>query len=351
MVKNFTISSSQEKETTMKKSKMIFVNLLIVATLIMCISGKAFAEEETGFFLSQSNENALPGQVLEVTVNGRNLESLYAYEAVISFDPDVLELDKAESKLEGFFISPIVDNGKLTIAFTKVGKNEGEKGNVALCTIVFKGKAQGNANVKLVSAKALDPNLKATTYNNDNITIKTFNDLAGYEWARMQIEALATQGIIAGTSETTFSPGNNITRADFICLLVRTLKLTAEVDSNFNDVVHGDHFYKEVGIAKKLGITLGCGDNQFKPRENISRQDMMVLIAKALKIAGKELGESDTDLNMFQDSGEIAEYALSAVKQLVKEEIIVGNNGIINPKGTVTRAQTAVVMYKILNFN
>lgn len=202
---------------------------------------------------------------------------------------------------------------------------------------------------RLKAVGALNSNLFTTLQNNETSSAKTFTDLAGYEWAKMQIESLAAQGIIAGTSATTFSPGNNITRADFICLLVRTLKLTAEVESNFDDVVPSDYFYNEVGTAKKLGITLGTGDNRFKPRENISRQDMMVIVARAMKIAGMELDESASDISIFQDSEEVAPYALSAVAQLINEEIIVGSNGRINPKGTVTRAQTAVIMYKLWN--
>lgn len=334
----------------MKKRKNIFISLLLVAAMMFCITGEVYAEEEMGFAISQSKESILPGEELVITLNGQNLKDLYAYEAVLSYDPEVVELINAESKLEGFFITPKNENGMITIAFTKIGKVPGEKGNVALCTVAFKGKAQGNANVKLVSTKALDTNLKATVYEN-NVKIKTFSDLEGFEWARMYIEHLATLGIIAGTSETTYSPGLNITRADFVCLLVRTLKLTAEVDSNFDDVLERDHFYKEVGIAKKLGIAAGGGNNKFNPREYISRQDMMALVSRALKIAGKQLDGSDTDLSQFQDAGEIADYALSAVKEMVSAGIIVGNNGILNPRGNVTRAQAAVVMYKILYFN
>lgn len=334
----------------MKKCKLIIVYLLITSMIIICMSGVVYAEGETAFTLSQSSESAEPGQGLEITVNGQNLKGLYAYEAVISFDPEVVVLDKAESKLEGFFIPPMVDGGKMTVAFTKTGKKAGEQGSMPLCTIVFKGKAQGNANIKLVSVKALDPSLTATIFdNNVSSLVKTFTDLAGYDWAKMQIEALAAQGIIKGTSETTFSPGNNITRADFICLLVRSLKLTADVDGNFSDVVQSDYFYNEVGIAKKLGVALGIGDNQFKPRENISRQDMMVYVSRAMKIAGKKLDESASDLSKFSDYGEVAPYAASAIAQLVKEEIIMGSNGRINPEGTATRAETAVIMYRILN--
>jgi len=334
----------------MKKRRMILVSLLLIAAMMICLTGEVLAEEETRFVLSQIKETVSPGEEFVITFNGQNLKDLYAYEAVISYDPNIVEMVKAESKLDGFFITPKNENGELTIAFTKIGKKAGENGNVALCTVVFKGKAQGNANLKVVSTKALDSKLKATVYEN-NVKIKTFNDLAGFEWARMYIEHLATLGIIAGTSETTYSPGLNITRADFVCLLVRTLKLTAEVDSNFDDVVPSDHFYKEVGIARKLGIAAGDGNNKFNPRESITRQDMMCLVSRAMKVAGKELDGSGADLSQFRDVNEIAGYALNAVKEMVSEDIIVGYDGILNPKGNVTRAQAAVVMYKILYFN
>lgn len=333
----------------MRKVNLNIVRLLIAVMIFTCASGAVYAEGETGFSISQSPETVTVGQKIEISLNGNNLKGLYAYEAVISYDNAVVELDKAESKLEGFFIPPKVVNNKMTLAFTKIGKKAGEQGNKALCTIAFKGKAQGNAKIQLVSVKALDPNLTATVYNNGTVSVKTFTDLAGYEWAKTQIEALAALGVIKGTSESTFSPGKNITRADFICLLVRALKLSAEVDSNFKDVAQADYYYKEVGIAKKLGIALGSGDNQFNPRENISRQDMMVMVLRAMKIAGKKLAEPTSDLSKFSDSQEVAPYAVEPVAQLVKEGIIQGSNGKVNPKGTATRAETAVIMHRILN--
>ena len=333
----------------MKKSKMIFVSLFIAVTLMLCFSGAAHAEDKVSFTLNQSSENVAPGQGLEITFYGHNLDNLYAYEAVLSFDPAVVEFDEAKSKLEGFFIPPKVKDGEMKIAFTKIGKKEGEKGSLPLCTIAFKGKTESNANVRLVSVKALDQNLAAVEYKIGSGLIKTFTDLTGFEWARMQIEALTALGIIKGTSETTFSPGMNITRADFICLLVRSLEFTADVDSNFIDVSLSDYFYEEVGIARKLGITLGVGNNRFKPRENITRQDIMVLVSRALKMKGILPDEQVSDLSMFSDSGEVAPYALNSVAQLVREGIILGNKGRVFPRGTATRAETAVIMYRILH--
>ncbi len=88
---------------------------------------------------------------------------------------------------------------------------------------------------------------------------------------KKQIEVLASKGIIKGTSDTTFNPSENITRADFICLLIRGLNLNAKIESNFSDVKPEKYYYQAVGIAKKLGIAQGYGENIFDPEGPINQ--------------------------------------------------------------------------------
>jgi hypothetical protein len=289
----------------------------------------------------------------------------------VSFNSSAVEFEKAESKLEGYFIKPIVKGNKITLAYTKVGDKAGEQGTKELCKIILKGKAQGSSQVKLEQVKAVNPDLKVKSYSKlseetegaggtvyqivtldeESVPkgeVKKFLDLDGYEWARMEIEALASEEIIRGTSDTTFSPGAKIKRADFVCLLVRAFKFAAEVDSNFDDVEPGKYYYQEVGIAKKLGIILGTGGNKFRPTDNISRQDMMVIVARAMKLAEMEPKNAPSDLSGFKDANEVAPYAREAVAMLVGEKIIQGSNGKINPIGTATRAETAVILYRVL---
>lgn len=179
---------------------------------------------------------------------------------------------------------------------------------------------------------------------------KTFSDITNYGWAKKQIEALASKGIIGGTSDTTFAPDVNITRADFMVLLVKALGLTAKVDTNFEDVKATDYYYEAVGIAKRLGITTGSGNNLFKPKEFITRQDMMVLVNKALKLQNKIANAgADATLSRFIDADKIAGYAKQSMANLVKEGIVVGNNNSINPLGNATRAEIAVILYKLYN--
>lgn len=180
---------------------------------------------------------------------------------------------------------------------------------------------------------------------------KTFSDVGSkYSWAKEAIEVLATKGIIKGTSETTFEPGKNITRADFITLLVRVLGLKAEFKANFNDVDQNAAYYEAIGIAKELGITKGDGNNKFKPNAEISRQDMMVLIARALKVVDLVTEKGNVaDLNKFADASKVAPYAAEGIAALIREGIVQGDGKALHPAGTATRAAVAVIIYRIFN--
>ncbi len=179
---------------------------------------------------------------------------------------------------------------------------------------------------------------------------KTFNDLAGYSWAKNCIEVMASKGIISGTTETSFNPGADISRADFITLLVKVLELDAEFSSNFTDVKAEEYYYEAVGIAKALGITAGTGKNMFDPKAPITRQDMMLLVTKALKVAGKsDLKGTMNDIKSYSDAPKVSSYAVESVAGLVKAGIVSGYDNKIDPAGKTTRAQAASIIYKLYN--
>ncbi|WP_283653784.1 leucine-rich repeat protein [Paenibacillus sp. RC334] len=181
---------------------------------------------------------------------------------------------------------------------------------------------------------------------------KSFQDLSQYAWAKKQIEVLSSKGVINGTTDTKFSPADKITRAEYLTLLVKTLGLTTSFDSNFADVKQGSYYYEAAGIAKKLGIAGGSGDNKFNPNAPISRQDMMVLTDKALQKANKlAITSSTAALESFSDRADIANYAAASLAALVQEGLITGSDGKIAPKAPTTRAEAAVFLYRIYNQN
>ena len=175
-----------------------------------------------------------------------------------------------------------------------------------------------------------------------------FSDVADFKWAEKEIGAMASKGVIGTSDSGRFSPGAYITRAEFISYIVRALGLSAESDSNFSDVKSGDAYYEPIGTAKSLGITQGTGQNKFGPGLEISRQDMMVIVEKALRVANKLAANSVTsNLSEFTDRSAIAGYALESVAVLVGNDIVKGDGKRIDPKGKVTKAQSAVIAYRI----
>ncbi|MDF2522687.1 MAG: hypothetical protein K0R31_328 [Clostridiales bacterium] len=141
-----------------------------------------------------------------------------------------------------------------------------------------------------------------------------------------------------------------VNRGEFIQELVKTLNLSATVDSNFSDVEKTDSYYNYVGIAKMLGIAEGIGNNLFSPKSNLTRQDMMTLVANSLKKAGRlnTVGAA-ADIISFDDASSVADYAIEGVASLVKAGLIEGGNNKLNPNGLLTRGEVEIVMSRIKN--
>lgn len=174
-----------------------------------------------------------------------------------------------------------------------------------------------------------------------------FADLGNHAWAADAIANLVNKGIIKGTSATTYSPAKNIIRADFVALVVRMFNLSSADTANFADVNASDYFAAELAIAKNNGIVGGIGDNKFAPRGNITRQDMMVMLYRAMQKLGIEL--NGTQAADVSDMDTVSEYAKEAVETLMANGIINGKNGKIDPMANATRAEVAVMLNRVLD--
>lgn len=229
----------------------------------------------------------------------------------------------------------VLENVELTAKFTKTeSPNNGTGGGLA---------AGGDT-----SNKGAD-NFNNTQADDTEETKNTrFTDLSGYAWAEDAINSLADAGIIKGTSATTYSPSANIIRADFAALLVRLFKLTSANEENFADVAVSDYFASELAIARNTGIVNGIGDNKFAPRNNITRQDMMVMIYRAMTSLGIELAPAGE--NIAGDFDMVSDYAKEAVSVLMTNGIITGKSGNIDPTAYTIRAEVAVMLFRVLGF-
>ena len=174
-----------------------------------------------------------------------------------------------------------------------------------------------------------------------------FTDLASHAWAADAINSLADKGIIKGTSETTYSPANNITRADFAILLVRAFEKESDNTENFADVSESDYFARELAVARNTGLVGGIGANLFAPRDNIKRCDMMLMVYRVLK--DKFVG-ADIIRPEYEDFDSVPDYAKEAVSALIGAGLVNGKNNKIAPNDNTTRAEVAVLLQRVLEF-
>lgn len=233
--------------------------------------------------------------------------------------------------------------------------NEQEQENVEFLS-VWHIDEQGN--IQLMPTGAYDSTTEEVVFETHHFSQffvsyykKTFTDLSSVPWAQQAIEVMASKGIINGVSAQLYQPEANITRADFTKILIETLGITAAIDSSFKDVNEDDYYYEAVGIARALGIVLGNGDELFDPKSQITRQDMMVILARALNYMDPALSQASNEtLANYKDADQISAYALNAVAALVKTGLVQGSNDRIEPLHHATRAEAAIIMYRLFHY-
>lgn len=176
-----------------------------------------------------------------------------------------------------------------------------------------------------------------------------FSDIENVSWAKTAITELGNKEIITGKEPGKFFPEDNISRAEFIKILVKAFNFddeTAECD--FTDVVEEDWYYNYIAAALKNGLISGYTDDTFKPNNNITREEMAVVISKLLHKIHANIS-IDTDILQYSDKDDISSYALESVAAVTTLGIMGGmGNNMFSPKETTNRAQAAKVIYETL---
>ncbi len=188
----------------------------------------------------------------------------------------------------------------------------------------------------------------------DNGKVKNMTDVTGTDWFYNDVAYVLDNNIFKGTSDTTFSPNQAMTRAMFVTVLGRNAGVgdsSASYPSTsvFDDVANDAYYASHVKWAVENGITVGVSKTEFAPNAQISRQDMATMMLRYAKAMGIRLPEMSKEA--FGDDADIAVYAKEAVYKLKAVEIINGKDGnIFDPKGSTTRAEVAAVLHRFLTY-
>ncbi len=182
---------------------------------------------------------------------------------------------------------------------------------------------------------------------------KSFKDIDGH-WAEEAIQDLGNRMIITGTLDENFLPSNSISRGEAITIIIRALGLKGiEGDNEYYDVNEEDWFNEYINTAQSHDLIKGATNNMFNPKENISREDAMVLIDRMMHVVGIDFEmneeEVEDELYTFSDNATISDYARMSVAKCIKGELVTGVSASdLAPKDEMTRGQVATIIQRIL---
>ena len=156
-----------------------------------------------------------------------------------------------------------------------------------------------------------------------------FADVAETYWAYDEIAWAYENGYVNGVTATTFAPGASISRQQIWMILARI----------------AGHDPADMAAARQWSIDNGISDGT-NPGSAVTRQQLAALLSRFAQMMGYA-NEARVDLSSFPDAGSVASYAVEPMQWSVANSIVGGTtDGTLNPTGTATRAQFAVMLYR-----
>ncbi len=182
--------------------------------------------------------------------------------------------------------------------------------------------------------------------NSGTALFSKYNDVASAEWAVEAISYVVSKGIMQGTSQNSFEPNTPVTREQVAKIIsVAFNSYNPNATSPFKDVPKGHWSASYVGAAYESGLLTGKSETEFGLGEKMTREDLCTVMYRAATKVGYNFATEKSD---FVDIESVNSYAQDAVRKLAGAKIISGmGDGVLAPKGTATRAQTAQMLMKL----
>nr|WP_330367817.1 S-layer homology domain-containing protein [Peptoanaerobacter stomatis] len=323
--------------------------------------------------LSESTlEKMVSGEVKHLTVNGSFAKVVFDKNAMFEIQKQssgnvtvnvipVKKLSKAAEKLIGkrpvYDISLRSGNGKKITAFGN------GTATVFLSYKAEKKEAIGGLYAVYVDEKEKASKIEDSAYdvNSSSVIFKTnhlsvygvgytapserFDDIKNH-WAKDFIDYVAGRGLITGSTKTTFSPDENMTRGMLVATLGRLAGVNGKnYDTNsFSDVQKDSPYRPYIEWAYSKGIVYGIGDGTFAPDKSITREEMAVIFERYAKATGYHI-PVNRQANIYADKENIGSEYKEAVTAMQQSGIMMGVEGNrFNPKGTATRAEVSAML-------
>lgn len=175
-----------------------------------------------------------------------------------------------------------------------------------------------------------------------------FTDVLTSDWFYEDVAFAYENGLFAGTSDTTFSPNASMTRAMLVTVLYR-LEGQPAVNgrSGFSDVQYNGYYEDAVTWAADNGIVNGTSTTTFSPNANVTREQMAAILYRYAQHKKYNTAAS-SGLNGFTDHASVSGYAAASLEWAVAEKLVNGSAGKLMPTGNATRAQVAAILHRFV---
>lgn len=295
-----------------------------------------------GWFTEQSGGTAVTAE----TVYNANT-TLYAHWTAIpsgsSYMIDIMESTHgtvtaspkwaSSGRIVTLTVTP--DEGYELAALTVTDKNGND--------VALTNNGDGTYTFKMPASKVT---VKAT-FIKDIVTLP-FIDVHPSDWFYDPVCYVYSQGLMTGTSATTFEPNISLSRAMLVAVLHRLEGSPQASAGDFTDVADGDWYAQAVNWAASVGVVNGFDDGTFQPNAAITREQMAAILRNYAAYKGLDVSASGS-LSTFTDAASVSDWAKESVEWAVGSGLLGGyEDSTLQPQGTTTRAEVASVLQRYL---
>ena len=176
-----------------------------------------------------------------------------------------------------------------------------------------------------------------------------FIDVAPNAWYKDAVQYAYDNGLMTGTSATTFDPEATTTRAMIVSILARLENVTTAEAAGFADVDDNEWYATAVNWAANVGVVNGYEDNTFRPNTAITREQLAAILMNYAAYKGYDVS-ARADLSHYSDADSISSWANDVLLWAVAEGLLTGvTDDTIAPQAHATRAQVAAILQRFLS--
>lgn len=215
------------------------------------------------------------------------------------------------------------------------------------------GKAIETEKISATSYRFTMPNgaveIEAAFVKENAASFLPFSDVDEDDWFYDAVTFAYNNGIMTGTSATTFEPNTTTTRGMIVAILNRLEGSPTAASAGFNDVAEGDWYADAVNWAASVGVVNGMGEGIFAPNAAITREQMAAILYNYAAYKGYDVSDR-ADISGYSDADQVSAWAEEAVQWAVAEGIIAGVTiDTLDAQGSATRAQVAAIFQRFLS--